>query len=62
MILQYQGFQLGGRLEEVEVETNGITGKQYVLLHDVQDVFPTAVRFERDGKPVKFQSDEDGHR
>jgi hypothetical protein len=62
MIFQYQRFQLGGRVEEIEVETSTLTGKQYVLLQDVQDVFPTAARFERDGRPVKFQSDENGNR
>ncbi|KAF9914023.1 hypothetical protein BX616_009117 [Lobosporangium transversale] len=62
MMLQYQRFRLGGRVEEIEVETNPKTGQQYVLLRDVQDVFPTACRFELDGRPVKFQSDEQGHR
>ncbi|KAF9274195.1 hypothetical protein BGZ68_000872 [Mortierella alpina] len=62
MMIQHQRFQLGGRVEEIEIETNTSTGKQYVLLRDVQDVFPTAARFERDGRPVRFQSDEQGHR
>ncbi|KAG0246346.1 hypothetical protein B0O80DRAFT_457097 [Mortierella sp. GBAus27b] len=62
MMLQYQRFQLGGKVEEVEVETNRVNEKQYILLHDVQDVFPTAARFERDGRPVKFMSDENGVR
>ncbi|KAF9999113.1 hypothetical protein BGZ80_003373 [Entomortierella chlamydospora] len=62
MLLQYQRFQLGGRVEEIEVETNPVTGKQYILLRDVQDVFPTAARFEKDGRPVRFQSDEQGNR
>ncbi|KAI8598147.1 hypothetical protein EDD21DRAFT_383340 [Dissophora ornata] len=62
MYVQYQRFQLGGRAEEVEVATNPVTGMQYVLLQDVQDVFPTAARFERDGRAVRFMSDEQGSR
>ncbi|KAF8975566.1 hypothetical protein BGZ46_009019 [Entomortierella lignicola] len=54
MLLQYQRFQLGGRIEEIEIDTNPITGRQYILLRDVQDVFPTAARFEKDGRPVRF--------
>ncbi|KAF9197784.1 hypothetical protein BGZ49_001636, partial [Haplosporangium sp. Z 27] len=58
----YQRFQLGGRIEEIEIDTNPITGRQYILLRDVQDVFPTAARFEKDGRPVRFLSDEQGNR
>ncbi|KAF9438433.1 hypothetical protein BGZ76_007957 [Entomortierella beljakovae] len=62
MLLQYQRFQLGGRIEEVEIDSNPVTGKQHILLRDVQDVFPTASRFERDGRPVRFLSDDQGNR
>ncbi|KAG9073320.1 hypothetical protein KI688_001112 [Linnemannia hyalina] len=62
MMIQYQRFQLGGRIEEIEVETVASIGKQYILLRDVQDVFPTAARFEREGRPVRFLSDEQGQR
>ncbi|KAK3832869.1 MAG: hypothetical protein J3R72DRAFT_495072 [Linnemannia gamsii] len=62
MMIQYQRFQLGGRIEEIEVETIASIGKQYILLRDIQDVFPTAARFEREGRPVRFLSDEQGQR
>ncbi|KAG0215426.1 hypothetical protein BGX28_010131 [Mortierella sp. GBA30] len=62
MMIRHQRFQLGGRVEEIETVSNATTGKHYVLLRDVQDVFPTAARFESDGRPVRFHSDEQGHR
>ncbi|KAI7822049.1 hypothetical protein BC939DRAFT_454607 [Gamsiella multidivaricata] len=62
MLLQHQRFQLGGRVQDIEVESNQATGKLCVLLRDVQDVFPTAARFEREGRPVRFQSDDQGNR
>ncbi|KAF9925939.1 hypothetical protein FBU30_004363 [Linnemannia zychae] len=61
-MVQHQRFQFGGRVEEIEIETVVSLGKQYILLRDVQDVFPTAARFECEGRPVRFLSDEQGQR
>lgn len=62
MQVQYQRFQVNDKVISIEAELNQANGIHFVLLQDVQDVVPDAVRFEIDGKPVRFLSDDHGKR
>lgn len=62
MQVHYQRFQVNDKVISIETELNKSNGIHFVLLQDVQDVVPEAVRFEIDGKPVRFLSDDFGNR
>ncbi|KAF9287023.1 hypothetical protein BGZ74_001190 [Mortierella antarctica] len=62
MQVQYQRFQVNNKIISIEAELNKSNGIHFVLLQDVQDVVPEASRFEIDGKPVRFLSDDFGKR
>ncbi|ORZ20901.1 hypothetical protein BCR41DRAFT_420942 [Lobosporangium transversale] len=65
--LQYQRFRKGNIVEEVCVKTASTKATNdcppcFVLLQDIRDVFPDALRFKLNEHPIPFLSDADGNR
>ncbi|KAI8599963.1 hypothetical protein EDD21DRAFT_444928 [Dissophora ornata] len=64
---QYQRFRLAYRIDEVcvsnsNIPANNISSTFYVILQDIQDVFPKASQFKLNGHPIPFLKSPDGNR
>ncbi|KAF9432945.1 hypothetical protein BGZ76_010115, partial [Entomortierella beljakovae] len=64
---QYQLFQLADKKEKVCVSYSDIRASNanslfHVSLQDIQEVFPNALRFKKNGNPIPFLKDSHGNR
>ncbi|KAF9139766.1 hypothetical protein BG015_001911 [Linnemannia schmuckeri] len=58
----HQQFRYGTTIESLAVQKDGVTGKFYSRLIDIQETFPGASRFKVDGVIINFLVDENEQR